>query len=119
MAKLYEFTEDQSKAWQEWVATRPPVIQKMCERLAPNRLYRLNSSGHRVTVYSFSEDGTVTVDVSGKYNALFCDRRVFGIKPEDLEECGLPGPEECIGYIPVRLETPLDGWLTRRAARNE
>lgn len=86
-------------AFDAWVATRPPVIQELCKRLPPDRLYRLKSSNHRVTLYSYSENGTVTVNVTGQYNALTFERRVFGISPDDLEECELPGPDEPLGVM--------------------
>jgi hypothetical protein len=95
MAKINEL----SPSWFEWVATRPECVRVLCERLPPDRLYRLKSSGHRVFMYSYSEDGTVTVCVTGEYNAVTFDRQVFGIKPEDLEECELPGPDEPIGTL--------------------
>ena len=84
-------------AWNEWVATRPQVVQELCHRLPPDRLYRMKSSGHRVTLYSYREDGTVTVVVSGKFNLVVFERLVFWISPDDLEECDLPGPDEKVG----------------------
>ena len=99
MAKIIEWSEEQEKAWEDWVSTRPQIIQDLCERFPPYNLYRLKSSGHRVTLYSYSEDGTITVNVSGEYNAVTFDRQVFGIKPEDLEECDLPGTDEWIGTV--------------------
>lgn len=83
--------------WQDWVATRPVVIQELCKKLPPDRLYLLKTSGHCVTIYSYSEDNTVTVDVSGEYNWVAFERRVFGISPENLEECDLPGDDELLG----------------------
>ncbi len=97
MAKWMEWTEEQEAGWAEWVSTRPSVIQEMCALLQPNRLYLLKQSGHRVTILSYSEDRTVTVAVTGEYNAIAFDRQVFGIKPEDLEECDLPAPDERVG----------------------
>lgn len=102
MAKIYELDE---AAWSEWVATRPESVQKLCRQLPPDRLYRLKTSGHRVTLYSYSEDGTLTVVVSGEYNAVTFGRKVFGIKPEDLEECELPQPGEPLGEM---LTDPKD-----------
>jgi uncharacterized protein YkwD len=82
-----------------WVETRPPVIQRLCKRLPPDRLYLLKSSGHRVTLRSYSEGGTVTVNVTGQYNLISFDRYVFGIDPDDLEECDLPPSDEPIGTM--------------------
>jgi hypothetical protein len=96
MSKIIEI--DQA-AWKEWVGTRPPIVQELCERLPPDRIYLLKSSGHRVTLYSYSENGTVTVNVTGEYNAVTFDRQVFGIKPDDLEECDLPASDQPIGTL--------------------
>lgn len=94
MAKAFEMSEAQAVKWRDWVATRPDLIRQMCDQYPPDRLYRLKSSGHRVTVYSYSEDGTVTVLVMRQWNnPLAFERRVFGIDPiADLEECELPEP---------------------------
>lgn len=83
----------------KWKATRPPVIQKMIESHPPDRLYRLDSTGHRVTLHSYSEGGTVTVNVLGKYNLLTMERRVFGIRIEELSECDLPAEGEPLGAL--------------------
>lgn len=96
MAKICELDE---KGWAEWVASRPPVVQELCKRLPPDRLYLLKSSGHRVTLISYNEDGTVKVAVTGQFNALTFERQVFGIKPEDLEECDLPKEGEPLGAL--------------------
>ena len=87
MAKIRELNEEE---WSKWVETRPPVIQAMCKKFPPDRLYRLKPVNQRVTLYSYSEDGTVTVHISAEYNEyLVFDRHVFGIDPEKLEECEL------------------------------
>ena len=96
MAKV---TELKQQEWEEWIATRPEVIRDLCTRFPPDRLYLLKTSGHRVTIHSYSEDGTVTVDVSGEYNFVFFNRQVFGIHPEDLEECDLPPADEVMGSL--------------------
>ena len=99
MSKIIEWNEEQQKAWNEWVASRPEIVQDLCRRFPPYNLYRLKSSGHRVTLYSYSEDGTLTVNVSGEYNAVMFDRQVFGIKPDGLEECSLPSAQEPLGTM--------------------
>jgi hypothetical protein len=61
--------------------------------------------GRRVVVLSFDEqeDGsiTLTVGVSGQFNALIFERSVFGIKPDELEPCEIPGPDEVTGALIV------------------
>ena len=87
------------KEWDKWVEGRPEIMQKMCRKLPPDRLYQMKSTGHKVMIYSFSEDLTVTVVVSKIYNAVAFERKVFGIDPNDLEECELPDADEPTGSL--------------------
>lgn len=80
-----------------WAESRPPIVQALIRSHPPGRLYRIKTSGHRATLYAYDEDGTIKVHVTGKYNLVAFDRTVFGVKPEDLEECELPGPGEILG----------------------
>lgn len=98
MAIIVQWTPEKKAEWDKWLETRPKIIKDMAEKLPPNRLYKLKHDV-RVTLYSYSEDGTVTVNVTGEYNRVFFNRRVFGIKPDDLEECDLPEPGESLGSI--------------------
>jgi hypothetical protein len=98
MAKIIEWTEEQKNLWEEWVSTRPKVVQDMCRRFPGDRLYKYKGD-KRVTIYSYAEDGTVTVNITGEYNLLSFSRQVFGINPEDLEECDLPLPSEVLGCL--------------------
>lgn len=91
-------------SFNEWVLTRPLKIQKLCKRIPADRLYFMENSGHRVTIYSYNEDGTLTVEVLGKYNHVVFERRVFGIKPSDLTECDFPPPDEKLGAILTKQE---------------
>ena len=106
MANVMDPTPEQVQDWDEWVSERPKAVRETLQRydLKPWKLYRLHGSGHRVTLYSVDEpeDGsppTLKVDVSGRFNLLAFDRRVFGIKPEDLEECDLPSEDAPLGSI--------------------
>lgn len=101
MAKICEIAKD---VWGEWVLSRPPIIQDLCKRFPPDRLYLLKSTGHRVTIFSYSENGTVTAKVLGKYNLVMFERMVFGIKPEDLEECDLPDDSVEVGAVLTEKE---------------
>jgi uncharacterized protein YodC (DUF2158 family) len=83
MATLFEITPEA----QAWIDERPEVIKAMIAKTPPNRLYSLKPHGERVTIYSYAEDGTVTVYISGQYNCHMFDRQVFGINPDDLTEC--------------------------------
>lgn len=99
MAQLPNWTAEQDQYHAEWLAERPQAIKDLVAKLPPDRLYRLKTTGHRVFLYAYSEDGTVTVAVTGQFNALPFERRVFGIAPEDLEECDLPDPDEPVGSL--------------------
>jgi len=87
------------KAWKKWVESRPPLVLALCKKFPPNRLYKMTDSGHRVTIRSYSEDGTLTVNVTGEFNRVAFNRQVFGVQPKDLEECELPGDNELLGTI--------------------
>lgn len=91
---------DQSR-YEEWVVSRPPAVRAVVERLPPDRLYRMKSTGQRCTIaaYGECEDGSVTlrVEVTGQYNRVLFSREVSGIAPDDLSECDLPAPGEDVG----------------------
>lgn len=116
MANWFEPKPEQIAAWEEWVETRPPAVRDAIRKhaIAPWKLYRLMSSGHRVFVYSISEPKTegepctVTVSISGQFNAVAFERNVFGIAFEDLVECGLPGPDELTGSADIPIDVAID-----------
>lgn len=78
--------------WDNWVNSRPPVVAEMARKLPPFTLYRMKSTGQIASIYSYSEDRTVTVYISGENNPgmIVLDRQVFGIDPDDLEPCERP-----------------------------
>ena len=97
MAKCKELIDQ--AGWDAWVASRPPVIQELCALLPPDNLYKMKSTGRRVTIVSYAENRTITVAVTGDYNLVALERQVFGINPENLEECDLPGDDEPLGIV--------------------
>lgn len=97
--KWMEPTQEQRDAWRDWVNSRPPSVRSALAGKDPWTLYHMKSTGHRVALYSASEDGTLTVTVSGKYNAVLMERNVFGISPDDLTECDAPGADEPVGVM--------------------
>ena len=112
MAKIMQWDKEQENCWKEWVASRPPVIRELCERFPPFNLYRLKGTGQRVTVHSYSENGTLTVNITGEYNIVIFDRQVFGIQPDDLEECDLPLWDTKLGTVLTdekAIDTFVDG----------
>lgn len=98
MAIWVKWTERQEKIWADWVAARPQVIQDIIAKydFRFDRLYRLKTTGQRVLISEYYEDGTVVVSVLQKFNRGYMplDKAVFGIKPEDLEECDWEGAVE-------------------------
>jgi len=108
MAILFDLAE-REPMWSEWLAERPPRIRKMIERYPPNRLYRM-ADGHRVTIESYHDDGTVSVDVSGEFNLVTFERYVFGVNPAELVECDLPDADELVGAL-LRDRTQIEAYL--------
>jgi hypothetical protein len=98
MTRVVQPTKEQEAEWREWVESRPPVVRAVAEKLDPWTLYRLNCK-HRVSIVSIFEDGTVKVNISGRWNAIIAERQVFGIDPNDLEPCDPPGPDEPVGAL--------------------
>ncbi len=103
MARYTEPTVEQIHAWKTWVTERPAHIRTVIERFDPWTLYRMKSTGQRVTVQGFSgsenDKVTLTVAVTGQFNLVTHERAVFGISPDDLEECDLPEPTEQLGSM--------------------
>ena len=97
MARWTEPTVEDEESWREFVVDLPASIRGIGERLYPWELYRLKTTDQRVTLYSISENGTVTVEITGEFNDILFDRQVFGINPDDLEPCDLPEASEQLG----------------------
>lgn len=82
-------SEENKAAWASWVSTRPDSVKAPCERFNPWGLYRLKTTGQIVSVVSFSENGTLRVNVHHDPRPvppLPLPFGVFGIKPDDLSE---------------------------------
>lgn len=91
MTRWYEPTPDKVELWHDWLAERPPAVRAIAERFPPWKLFRLETTGQCVVVRSVSEDGTVTVKVSARFNeassmldVFMPERQVFGIDPSTL-----------------------------------
>lgn len=113
--RFYEPDEDHLKEWGEFVESRPPHVREVARRFFPWELYLLKTSNHRVELIGFSEekDGKVTVMVAvlGRWNRVAFERRVFGIDPNDLEPCDLPGPDEKLGSALDEAGVPKEDQL--------
>lgn len=99
MARIMEPSAKAKRAWRKWVDSRPPAVKALAERFDPWSLFLLKTTGQRVVVASYSEDGTVSVNVLAAFNAVLFERTVFGINPDDLEPCDLPAPDEALGAL--------------------
>jgi len=91
--KLFEIQEGEME---QWLKDRPPVIAQMFRKRPPNLLYKINPSGSKGTIYSYSEDGTISLAVSGEYCLVQFPSRVFGVSIDNIEECE---PDEQVGTL--------------------
>ena len=96
MAIINEIDQDE---FNKWLSDKPEIIKDLVKQIPPGRLYLLKTSGHKVFPYSYNEDGTITVVVSGEYNSVVFERNVFGINPKNLEECDFPDKDEVFGAM--------------------
>lgn len=115
MARFAEPTQDQLLGWADWVAELPKSVRDIAERLDIWTLYRMKSTGQRVQIVAFSEDGTLRVNVDPAYNLTLFGVQVFGVNPADLDECDLPSPDEAVGEL-LAPDQQLDFINARRAS---
>lgn len=96
-----EVTPEQEAEWKTWVADRPPDVRDVAERFDPWSLYRMKSTGQRVTIRSFREGPpvTLTVNILSDFNLVLFERQVFGIEPNDLEPCDIQDQDEPVGAV--------------------
>lgn len=104
MARHVQPTKEEEAEYAEWVAGLPEPCRSVAQRFDIWTLYRMNSTGHRIIINGFNENGTLSVVVNGRFNAVIHDRVVFGIDPDDLEECEAPGPDEPVGSMLTQAE---------------
>jgi hypothetical protein len=104
MAKVMEWTDEQRAHWDEWVASRPTIVKELATKFPGDRLYRIKTSGDRGTIQSYNENGTITLIVDGTYCRVMFGKNVFGLHPDDIEECDLPGPDEQLGDFAAESE---------------
>lgn len=72
--------------------TRPKHIQELIDKVPPTHHYKINDTGHICTIYSYQEDGGITVlrevNEIDKMNPKLDPKaeyiNVFGLKPEDV-----------------------------------
>lgn len=81
-----EPNEQEISAWKEWVASRPDSVREICERLPPWHYYDMPKTGQIVIIKSYSEDGTVSVQIAGDRISIpvIVPFGVFGVPAGDL-----------------------------------
>lgn len=87
MSEIYELDKE---SFQAWLADTPEKVQDMAKTYPPHLLYELETTKQKVTIFSYSEDNTVTVDILDRFSLVNSEIRVFGIELSDLTECDLP-----------------------------
>jgi hypothetical protein len=103
--RLTKPTKAQERKWRRWVQSLPdPKARETGEKVDPWTLYRIKSTGQRATLTSIFADGTLSMAVSGEFNAVLFARTVFGVPLDDIEECGLPDPSEPVGVALTEQE---------------
>ena len=81
-----------NKEFNDWMDGKPKIIKDMADKLKPWLRYRIKSTRQHCDIYSYSEDGTVTVTVNGHDSKILNEMNkaiqvnVFGINPIDIEE---------------------------------
>jgi hypothetical protein len=113
MARYKEPTDENLQAWREWTASRPEAVRLVAERYDPWTLYTLPlGSGSkklcRNTRWLLVFSLLCRVVVTGEFNLVTHERSVFGIDPDDLEECDLPGADEPLGSLDLPIEVLKD-----------
>lgn len=114
MANIVEPTEELQSMFEEWIAGEDMTdeIKAIARKYPPWNLYRLKTTDQKVRTISFSDNGTVRVLVSNKYNFDPTNTEVYGIDPNDLEECDIPEKtydwvvNEQTGMISLRSNDP-------------
>ena len=79
--------------FQGWFWTRPKSVRMLIRKLPPSKTYIVNPTKQLATIYSYSEDGTVTVCILPDSEQPFTrgcagseGYKVFGYKPNDLRD---------------------------------
>lgn len=115
MANICEVTEQMESSYEKWILKEldgKAKIADIARKYPPWKLFRMKSTGHRVAPYAFNNDGTITIFVSGLYNFVMFERTVFGVNPDDLEECSLPSASERVGIV-ITNDKEIDEYVSK------
>ena len=80
-----------SEVFNEWLKDRPKSIKDLASKLPPNLKYKVKATGQYCDIYSYYEDGTVKVTVTGHESEILDiinklkPVNVFGLTRDDLE----------------------------------
>jgi len=99
MAKLPGITSERIEEFNNWILSRPEIIQKTVKEFPPDVLYKLKPDNLRVMIVGYNEDGTLVVLVSGRFNKIPYEHQITGITTDNLEECDLPVEGEELGTM--------------------
>jgi len=112
MARIANPTPQQVAQWERRLKTSSSSIRANIEHLDPWSLYQLKDTGHRVLLEGVARNGSLVVSVRGAYNHVVFERVVFGVMPDDLEPCELPGPDEKLG-AELTDDEEIDAYLAK------
>ena len=69
--------------FKQWANMRPATVRCIIRTIKPWHIYRIKDTGQIGTIYSYCENGTITVRTSDLTGLV--PFKVFGLKPSDLE----------------------------------
>lgn len=108
MANRFEPPIDYMEDYEEWCKTRPPKVAELARKFPPWMMLRWSPrdmpyKGLRcfsVGVHETEDgDAKMMIAITGQYNFIEFERRVFGVDASELVECELPGPDEKLGAV--------------------
>ncbi len=101
--------------WQTWVASHPPSIREVAEKVLPWELYRVRSykrllRGVLQGLTTSEEPCQVALLLLPRFNPMLAWTEFRVIVPvEQLEPCDLPGPADRVGAYDIAMRA--DGWF--------
>lgn len=112
MAERYDMSGEKLETWRRLLESMSPECRALAKRYPVNKLYRIKSTGMRGYPIAYSEDLTISLNVTGEYNRVTFSHIVFGLTEEHIEECELPLPGEDLG------DTAQEAGYTEEDVRN-
>ena len=74
-------TQKQIEEFKKWLEKRPKIIKTLAKKFPPWFEYRIKKTNQKCQIYSYSENGTLSVLVN---NTVLDCYKVFGLKPIDI-----------------------------------